>query len=164
MAVSRKFGEFVKSLAHPEDQNTMQEPESIDDYADGFQKAAERYFLPKQLKRLKRQLKKAKGREEQVRARLDRLERVVRGRSISRKREALLKRFIREAWRRNPNGTHREIAKHTDSLLSSKKMNFATTRPRSWDKYSPPVKFADVFQRSSSDQLLKLVKSYISKA
>jgi hypothetical protein len=153
-----------ESLLRPAEQNTSQELESIDDFANGFQKTTERYFLPKQLKRLKRQLKKVKASEKQVRARLDRLEKVVRGRSISRKREAALKKYIREAWRKNPNGTHREIAEWTDGILGSKRINFAAIRPTSWDRYSPPNKFVDVFKRPSSDPLLRLVKSYISKA
>jgi hypothetical protein len=159
----RKFGEFLESLAHPEHANAP-EGEDAAEWAEGLQKAADRYFLPKRVKRLKRQLKKVKESEKQVRARLDRLEKAVRGRTISRKREAVLKKFIRAAWLKNPNGTHREIAEYTDYLLGSKKMNFAATRPTSWNKYSPPVKFADVFQRTSSDPLLKLAKSYISKA
>jgi hypothetical protein len=52
---SRKFGEFLESIAHPGN-HAPSETEDADAWAEGFQKAADRYFLPKRIQRLERKL------------------------------------------------------------------------------------------------------------
>jgi hypothetical protein len=145
-----KFGEFLKYVLDPTSVPQEQPPEEL---ADGMQKAAEHYFLPK--------------RSQRIQARLEQLERLARGRLTGGKNKVGLKFYIRAAKLAavksgNLNYSQIEIATSVDRMLADRKTNFSKVCPESWQKHNPPRLFADVFSLPKHP-LLKLAKPYISK-
>jgi len=112
----RKFGEFLESLAHPESASAP-EIEDESKWAETFQKAADRYFLPKRLKRLEQKLKNQ------------------RANSASAGSSELV-RLIAAVKKLNPNwrgkGAPKKIAALVDHHLKSKQQQLANVCPKGW--------------------------------
>jgi hypothetical protein len=122
-------------------------------WAEGMQKAAEKYYRPQ---RQQREIN-------QLRTEVCKLTKRVRGKNASKKREAPLKAFIRTVKTEHPDYTQQQIMEAVDRRLGVAKKNFAQVAPRGWQGLTPPIRFADILLRPKNDRLRKLAKPYISK-
>ena len=116
MPEDKKFGEFLDGVLRPREVESRDDEET---WADGLQKAAERYLLPGRVKELEKELKKRK----------------------SGKGRCDLWKLVAEAKKSRsvPASDHGAICRRVDLYLGKQGWELADKCPKSWKKDAPDM-------------------------
>jgi hypothetical protein len=144
----KKFGEFVGRLANPGVSVPPEDPLDSSKWADGFQKDAERYFLPQKIKKLEVELSAIKA---------SRITKTI-------NKRCLLSQIVGRLKRDNPqkSSDHSSLALGVDNYLARKKKELKDICPKPWLRMEGlPRLFAEALKHP---KFKNRAKQLISKA